>query len=69
MKARALENRGEDRDRTDLRFVLEKMEHSDESFAGVQMDADDLEILHAGVAELGGRYSILLNNQLRRRAM
>lgn len=69
MKARALENRGEDKDRTDLRFVLEKMEHSDESFAGVEMDADDLEILHAGVAELGGRYSILLNNQLRRRAM
>jgi hypothetical protein len=56
MKAITLDSRGEQKDLRDLRFVLEKMEESDEGFADVEMETEDLEILRAGVAELGGRY-------------
>lgn len=68
MKAITLDSRGEQKDIRDLRFVLEKMEESDESFASVEMEAEDLEILKAGVAELGGRYPVLLESLLRRGA-
>lgn len=66
MKAITLDSRGEQKDLRDLRFVLEKMEESDEGFADVEMETEDLEILRAGVTELGGRYPSLLESLLRR---
>ncbi|KAI9764137.1 MAG: hypothetical protein M1840_008697 [Geoglossum simile] len=66
MKGRAVDSRGEPKDREDLRFILEKMEGSEESFGGVEMDNEDLETLADSVKSLGGRYSDLLQSLLRR---
>ncbi|KAI9848469.1 MAG: hypothetical protein M1837_000264 [Sclerophora amabilis] len=49
MKAHTADSRGEDKDLEDLRFLLEKMEGGDETFVGVQKDAEDLEILKDAV--------------------
>ncbi|KAH0565364.1 hypothetical protein GP486_001247 [Trichoglossum hirsutum] len=66
MKAKALDSRGEDKDRDDLHFLLDKMEASEESFAGVEMEDEDLEVLKVSVRGLGGQYSVLLRNFLQR---
>jgi hypothetical protein len=66
MKAHALDSRGEMRDRQDLRFLLGKMEMSDETSRDIEIDDEDLEILKDMVKGLGGRYSVLLESLLRR---
>jgi hypothetical protein len=66
MKAQALDSRAEERDREDLRFLLDKMEASEETFAGVEMEDEDLEVLKDSVSGLGWQYSALLQNLLQR---
>ncbi|KAI9858148.1 MAG: hypothetical protein M1813_007797 [Trichoglossum hirsutum] len=66
MKAQALHSRELEGDRDDLRFLLGKMEASDENFQGVVMDDEDEDILKDAVASLGGRYSVLLEALLHR---
>jgi len=66
MKARTLDSRDEARDARDLRFLLEKMEGSDENFRDVELEEEDQEIMEDMVRRLGGRYPALLQTLLHR---
>src|SRR5579862_492825 len=66
MKARTLDGRDEARDARDLRFLLEKMEGSDENFRDVELEEEDQEIMEDMVRRLGGRYPALLQTLLHR---
>ncbi|KAI9773523.1 MAG: hypothetical protein M1839_002059 [Geoglossum umbratile] len=66
MKAQAQDARDEYRDYVDICFLLDKMEVSEESFQGIAMEDEDLEILKDVVGGLGGRYPALLSSLLQR---
>jgi hypothetical protein len=64
MKARAYVGRGEDNDRGDFCFLLEKMVETGEGFEGMEVEGEDLDSMEATAAECGGRFLELLKELL-----
>ncbi len=64
MKARAYVGRGEDNDRGDFCFLLEKMVETGEGFEGMEVEGEDLDSMEATAAECGGSFLELLKELL-----